>query len=298
MTSVDYAAQSAYSDPGRYVGLLDALPGGVRPLTAVVRNLVVHYRASGIDFPPERLAEVNLRWAEAMLKQDQQRFGVPLAEPRPEADRLVGCCRDFTLLTVAGLRQRGVPARSRVGFARYLSADFHYDHVIAEYWDGARWVFTDAQLDPARDWPFDTGDIPWLVGAKPARPPQLETAAQVWTAYRRGEIDEDLYGVGPGVPIGGAWFIRNYVLLELAHRQRDELLLWDVWGAMSLELDGDLELIDQIAALLLAADDGDAAAERELAARYAADPKLHPGDQVRSLSPVNGEPRTVDLRRG
>lgn len=297
MISADYTAHSAYTDPGRYGGLLEALPAEIRPLTTVVRNLVVHYRASGIDFPPERLAEIDLRWVEAMLERDQQRFGAPLGEPRPEADRLAGCCRDFTLLTVAALRQRGVPARSRIGFANYLGADFHRDHVIAEYWDGVRWVFVDAQLDPAGDWPFDTCDVPWLVGAKPVRPPQLETAAQVWTAFRRGELDENLYGVAPGMPIGGAWFIRNYVLMELAHRQRDELLLWDGWGVMGRQLDGDLGLIDEIAALLLAADEGDVAAERELAARYAADPDLHPGDQIESVSPAEAGPRTVDLRR-
>jgi hypothetical protein len=290
----DYAAHSAYSDPGRYAGLLDALPADIRPLTDAVRNLVVHYRASGIEFAPERLAEVNLRWVEAMLARDQERSGTPLDAPRRAEDRLVGCCRDFTLLTVAALRQRGVRARSRVGFAGYLAPDFHYDHVITEFWDGARWVFADAQLGPEHDWPFDPSDIPRLVGAKPARAPHLETAAQVWTAFRRGEIDEASYGVAPGDDAGGGWFIRNYVLMELGHRMGDELLLWDGWGAMSDTLDGDLDMVDAIAALLLAADDGDESAERELIARYAADPDLHPGDSVMSFSPVSG-PHQVDL---
>ena len=291
-----YATHSAYTDPGPYGQLLDALPDGTRSLTDAVRNVVVHYRASGIDFPPDRLEEVNLRWADAMLARDQQRTGTPLDTPRPAEERLVGCCRDFTLLTVAGLRQRGIPARSRVGFAGYLAEDHHYDHVIAEYWDGDRWVFADAQLDPAQDWPFDPGDIPHLVGAKPEQRPHLETAAQVWTAFRRGEIDESSYGVAPGHDACGGWFIRNHVVMELAHRMRTEMLLWDGWGPMSETLDGDLERIDRIAALLLAADAGDEAAERELTARFDSEPDLRPGASIMSFSPVSG-PQQVDLTR-
>jgi hypothetical protein len=84
------------------------------------------------------------------------------------------------------------------------------------------------------------------------------------------------------------------VLLELAHRQRDELLLWDTWGAMSLELDGELALVDDIAALLIAADGGSRAAERELTERYRTDPRLRPGATVLSYSPT-GVQATVDL---
>jgi Transglutaminase-like superfamily len=296
-TAVDLATHSPYTGPGRFGAVLDVLPPEIRPLTDAVRNVVVHYRASGIDFPAERLAEVNLRWADSMLERDQERFGVPLAEPRPEADRLVGCCRDFTLLTVAALRQHGVAARSRIGFASYLGDGWHYDHVIAEYRDGDQWRFADAQLDPGRDWPFDPSDLPRLVGADPASAPRFETAAQVWLAFRRGDLDGERYGVAPGLPFRGGWFIRNYVIQELAHRHKDELLLWDGWGAMSDNLDGDLAKIDAIAALLLAADDGDEAAERELSTRYAADPDLRPGAKIDCRSPV-GAPFTVDLNRG
>jgi hypothetical protein len=299
MTSLaDYARHSPYSDPGAHAPLLDALPTDVRELTAVVRNVVVHFRAAGITFTGDRLAEIDSRWLDRILATDQGRFPVPLGEPRPEEQRVVGCCRDFTLLTVAALRHRGVPARSRVGFATYFGADWRHDHVIAEYWDGRRWVFVDAQPEPGPQWPaFDTCDMPYLVGAKPPAPPVFETAAQAWTAYRRGEIDADRYGVDPAMPFKGPRFVRDEVLIELAHRQRDELLLWDVWGDLSADMDaglGDVGLVDEVAGLLLAADEGDEAAERELARRYAADPRLHPGATVECFSPT-GRPAVVDL---
>jgi hypothetical protein len=296
MTALDaYAAQSPYSDPGRHAALLGDLPTDVRALAAVVRNVIVHYRASGIAFPPERLAEVDSRWVERILDVDQSRHPAPLAAPREEAARVAGCCRDHTLLTVAALRHRGVPARSRVGFAHYFAPGFRFDHVIVEWWDGRRWVWLDSELEAGPQWSFDPADVPRTVGATPAAAPVFETAAQAWAAYRRGDTDLTSYGVHPDVPIGGPWFVRNYVLLEVAHRLRDELLLWDGWGAMGVDLVDDLDLVDEVAALLIAADDGSEVAERELAERYAADPRLHPPATLVSHSP-SGRTTRVDLR--
>jgi Transglutaminase-like superfamily len=279
---MDWTRQTRFSDPGRHHDLLTALPDDVAAINAAVRNLTVHYRASGIDFPPDRLAEIDTRWVSRMLDLDQERFaGVPLDAPRPEAERLVGCCRDAALLTVSALRARGVPARTRIGFAGYLASDYHVDHVIAEYHDGSRWVGTDPDVGLA------------VVERGPAG---LHTAAQSWRAMRRGEIDPATYGTGPGQEIGGPWMILHYLMLELAHRMGDELLLWDIfgqgipfadreWSELPVELPEDLTHLDEIADLLLAADAGDEAAERKLEARYTEDPRLHPGPAVRCVSP-------------
>ncbi len=267
---MNYTRQTRFSDPGRHAALFDPLPTDVAGVGAVVRNIFVHYRASGIDFPPGRLAEIDSRWVERMLDADRSRSDAPLAEPRAESDRVVGCCRDATLLSCAMLRAKGVPARSRVGFADYLEADFHVDHVITEVHDGTRWIATDTQLDLAEV----------RLG-----PGGLWTAAQAWTAYRRDEVDPETFGVGGQVPVRGAWMLRNYVIYELAHRRGDELLLWDLWGAVRLELGDDLAVIDEVAALLLAADAGDAAAEQRLARLYDQDRRLRPAGRVTCMSP-------------
>ncbi|MFC7276105.1 transglutaminase-like domain-containing protein [Paractinoplanes rhizophilus] len=277
-----YSRQTRYSDPRAHAALFDPLPADPAGIGEVIRNLVVHYRASGIDFPPDRLAEIDSRWADRLLDADRRRFDTPLAEPRAPEQRIVGCCRDFALLTVSALRHQGIPARSRIGFADYLGPDWHYDHVVAEYWDGARWVATDTQIDIA--------DLRLGPGG-------LRTAAQVWSGFRRGEIDLETFGVDPGADhLRGGWFARNYVIGELAHRLGDELLLWDLWGDMSEELPDDLSLIDELAELLQAADAGDRAAERKLADHYAGDPRLHPGTHVTCASPT-GATFTADLRR-
>jgi hypothetical protein len=287
---MDYVRQSRFTDPGRHHERLAALPRDPAGIGAIVRNLTVHYRASGIDFPPDRLADIDTRWVSRMLDLDHERFdGAPLDVPRPAERRVVGCCRDSALLTVAALRAHGIPARSRVGFAGYLAADYHVDHVIAEYHDGTRWIAADTGVDPETDWPVDLADVP-------LSPAGLHTAAQTWQAMRRGEIDPSTYGVGPGAPIGGPWMILQYLTLELAHRMGDELLLWDIFGAgipyadrewseLPAELPADLAYLDEIADLLLTADSGDTTADRKLATHYADDARLHPGPTVLCISP-------------
>ena len=283
-----YAVHSPYSDPGRYAGLLQALPGTAVDLCAAARNVIAHYRAEVPDLPEERHSEIDSRWLEVILSIDQERHGTPLTAPRASAERVAGCCRDHTLFVVGGLREHGVPARSRVGFARYFTPGYHHDHVIVEYRDGGRWRRTDPELAPGRA-DFDPGDI----GAGPDAP--FQTAAEVWRGYRAGELDPETYGVFPGSEFGGPEFIRSYVSFEVANRCADELLLWDDWGATAGG--GGEEMIDRLAELLVRADAGDSGAEEELYAWYRADDRLHPGDSVTQKSPYGSPPIAVSLRR-
>ena len=103
---------------------------------------------------------------------------VPIVSARPLTDRMVGVCRHFATLHVALLRQPGVPARSRVGFARYFG-DGWVDHWITEWWDGAKWVRSDPQV----------GEFPAHVhqlSLDPANQPPGEflDAAEAWQRCR------------------------------------------------------------------------------------------------------------------
>jgi transglutaminase superfamily protein len=286
--SSTHAVHSPYSDPGRHAELLRALPGTAAAISAAARNVIAHYRAELPDLPEERQHEVDSRWLEVILSVDQERHGTPLTAARPLADRVAGCCRDHTLFVVGGLREHGVPARSRVGFAGYFTPGYHHDHVIVEYLDGNRWRRIDPELTPGRS-DFDPEDM----AAGPDAP--FQTAAEVWQGYRAGELDPETYGVFPGAPFAGPDFIRGYVIFQVAHRFGDELLLWDEWGATLGS--GHEALVDRVADLLVRADAGDSDAEEELYAWYRADDRLHPGDSVIQNSPYGGPPRSVSLRR-
>jgi hypothetical protein len=140
------------------------------------------------------------------------------------------------------------------------------------------------------------------IGPESVDGPGFVTAAQVWTAHRRGDLDADTFGVDPEVPVlRGPRFVFDEVILEVAHRFGDELLLWDSWGRMappgSPVSDEDAWWLDGVAALLLDADAGDLDAERRLLDMYRADDGLHPGPTVLQASPYGGEPVPVVLQR-
>jgi hypothetical protein len=289
---MDYTAQTRFSDPGVHAELFDALPDDIAGIAAVVRNLLIHYRGGGIEFTGERLAEIDNRWVSAILATDQKRNGTALAEPREPIDRVVGCCRDYTLTFVSVLRHKGIPARSRIGFGNYFAEGFNHDHVVAEYWNGDRWVMIDSQMDPSEPrFTFDVADMP-------AGP--FKSAAEVWLGYRSGELDGNLYGADPdpdaALKLYGGWFIRNYVHYQLAHLNGDELLLWDNWGAMSDRLDGaDVDLTDRIARLMVASDNGDETATKEVDELYRTDPALTFAGRSFITSPTGAPFAWVDV---
>ena len=70
---VDHAKHTPYSDPGAFDALVMALPTEPAELSAVARNVIVHYRASGHELPEEFREEVNSRWVEQILAADQGR---------------------------------------------------------------------------------------------------------------------------------------------------------------------------------------------------------------------------------
>ncbi len=281
-----WVEHTPYSNPGRHRPLLAELDADPSSVCAAARNVVGHYRAELTELPDDRRDEVNSRWLERILDVDQSRHPQPLTVPRPRDDRVAGCCRDHTLFAVGALREHGVPARSRIGFAGYFTPGFHHDHVVVEHWAGGRWVRTDPELPDGDGLGFDARDTPTGPGAP------FETAAEVWRAVRAGHVDADAYGVLPGSPLRGVEFVARYVVYEVAHRFGDELLLWDDWDGVDDPDDG---WRDRLAALLAAADAGAAGAEEELARLHAEDPRLHPGPTVVQYSPFGDPPRSVSL---
>ncbi|MEM9607939.1 MAG: transglutaminase-like domain-containing protein [Actinomycetota bacterium] len=293
---IDHSEHSPYSDPGRHRERLGEVPVDPAGLSAVARNLIVHYRASGEDLPAATRPDVHLRWLEASLSVDQQRHGLPLAAPRPVTERLQGCCRDHSLFCVGVLREAGVPARCRVGFAGYFLDGWHHDHVIVEAWLGGRW----RRFDPEVEDRFPNLPDPLDIELGPATASGFVSAAAAWAAHRRGEIEAATFGVAPEVPLFfGPRFLFGEVIIELAHRFGDELLLWDSWGKLDDEwgpvADDDASWLDEIADALLRADAGDAIAEAALHDRYLGDPALRPGSIIRRYSPFDEDPEIVEL---
>ncbi len=226
-----YLASAPMTDAGAHAALLDSLPNEVGALAEAVQGLLLHrYWAGtyGVALPESRGGESHLRalgpMLDCLLAQDTD----PLTAARPAERRLVGVCRHFTLLFVALLRVKGIPARSRCGFANYFTSGMYEDHWVGEYWDSGtgRWILADAQLDAlqrrALDIDFDPLDVPrdrFLVGG------------DAWAQCRAGVADPALFGIPP-VTERGLWFIAGDLIRDVAALNKMELLPWDVWGAM------------------------------------------------------------------
>jgi Transglutaminase-like superfamily len=285
-----YASHGRITDPGPQAATFAGLPANIRALTRVVQGLIFHYFADEAIFgwrpPKDRLSEIDTRQVSAMLARLTALDSRPLTEARPPERRLIGCCRDFTVLLCAMARHHGIPVRARVGFARYFVPDFHVDHEIVEWWDSGehRWRLVDAQISEQhvahyriRFDPFDVPRDQFIVGGR------------AWQLCRTGAADPQTFGLDPDRPEPrGISFVRGHVIQDLAALNKKELLLWDVWGLMQAALDAGLALVDEVAERTQAAD-GFADVRRLYAT-----PGLAVPERVRSLSPAAG-PREVAL---
>lgn len=272
MPTFDYFSQQGrISDPGIHESLYDGLPTSIEDLVKLVPGVTIHVfwtERYGFKPAPDRMAEVQLRWMEKRLARTLELDPRPLREARAFEKKLIGNCRDHSVLLVSILRHQGVPARARCGFAAYFMPDHFEDHWVVEYWNQEqnRWVLVDAQLDELqRDVlkiDFDVLDVPrdqFIVGGR------------AWQMCRRGEHDADKFGI---FDMHGLGFVRGNLVRDVASLNRMELLPWDCWGVIlneSLDDPGDLAALDE-AAYLSAGDVPDFEAIRT---RYESDPRFH-----------------------
>jgi Transglutaminase-like superfamily len=293
-----YARQSRVTEPGRFADGVREIPGSLAAMRSAARQLVFHYRAGG-DYAangiaPYRITEIDTRYAEDMLARIFELSELPLTAQRAPSQRLVGCCRDFTVLFLAIARAHGVPARARVGFATYFVPGYYIDHVVAEVWDSARlrWRLVDAEL--AEDH-LDPGDGT-RVDPEDLRPSQFVTGPAAWLACRSGRADPARHVVDPGLdlPATRGWpFVRHNLIHDLAALTRHEMVLWDNWGWTEPAADpdaGQLAVLDQLATIT----SRDVAVE-EIEQLYARAGLRVPA-QVTSYSPAHDTPLLVTMR--
>ncbi len=268
-----YAAPGLMTDPGEYGPLFAGLPRDVGGLCWVVQGLMVHIfwaERYGLKLDGERQKEVQIRPVDAKLARIVELDAGPLTVERPLERRLVGNCRDFSVMLCAMLRHQGVPARARCGFGTYFLPNHYEDHWVCEYWSASekRWRMVDPQLDSLQrevlGIDFDTCDMP--AG-------RFVTGGEAWRRCRRGEADPESFGI---LDMKGLWFVCGDLLRDFMALNKVEILPWDPWGLMFGPGDAltaeDAELLDEIAALTVAGDE----AFPRLRALAETEPRLQP----------------------
>ena len=281
-----YTQPGPLSDAGVHREALLAVPSDIPSMLAVVQGILVHQDFGdvyGFAMPEERRDTAHFRATEPILGRLLDEDPRPLTEARTPERRIACTCRTFSLVAVAAMRTHGIPARARCGFGNYFGPDWHFDHWVAEYWNGERWILADAQIDPVQvvhfNVAFDPADVPrdrFIVGG------------QAWIAYRGGNLDPDKCGLTiPGEQ--GAWWIAANLIRDVAALSNMELLPWDLWGAMPEPED---EIDDALTALFddLAAVTADPDTAAEVRSRYEADERLRVPEQVRNAVRQATEP--------
>ena len=131
----------------------------------------------------------------------------PLAEPRHWSQLAVGECFHSAILYCALLRNAGLSARARCGFASYLIPDRWTCHWIVERWD-QRWILDDPDaslrdLDPAT----------------------FRSGVDAWQRCRSHE-DPSLYGL----PNSTGWpELQGSVVCDVAALAKDEHFSYTHW---------------------------------------------------------------------
>jgi hypothetical protein len=241
----------AYDTPGVLTTidaeLLDpnALPSDVVGICRVAQSLVIPPDlATAVGIPEERNDERSIRPANALVALLTALDPTPLVEPRPPQHRVVGTCRDFTVLSCAFLRHRGIPARARCGFATYFEQDKFVDHWVVEYWTPSppRWVRIDSEIL----------GFPFVSTPDDLQPGEFLSGGEAWTRCRETDVDPMRFGVVGAPHAWGIAEVRGNAIRDLAALNKVEMLPWDEWGRMEASYKGETgpefdALIDAVA---------------------------------------------------
>ena len=263
-----YGTPNEVTDLGAHKEFTDWLTDDVSAVFRVVQGLLIHdawMPAYGAKFNNEQRYDFETIRMDALLEKALELSSLNLSIPRPPGKRVIGCCREFATLMTAILRAKGIPARSRCGFAAYFDDSSKWeDHWVCEYWreDESRWVLADPQMDPFQQSTLALGFSPLDIPRS-----QFMIGGEAWSACRSGKLNSEDFGIGddPGnynLPsLYGLWFVRGNLLRDFASLNKVETvpllirlwrkLSWDSWrlvGSTDDELSpSDLDLLDRIA---------------------------------------------------
>lgn len=193
-----YLQVGTYSNPGCYIDFLKSLPDNVPELGNLICHQVIHrvtLKNGNTDANADmkygdmnafswhrlRCDDGTLLTAPAMIAELLRLDSRGFIPNRAVENKIVVTCRYVSVLMSAILKVKGIPARSRSGFAPYCFPGVSNDHWINQYWDTNenRWISFDAD-GFYNDLEFNQFDIP---------DENFNWAAETWLGIRSGKID-------------------------------------------------------------------------------------------------------------
>ena len=179
-----YTEHSERTNPGKHAFLYDNLPETMDELCSLIKKQLIHPVELGDlknKLPKERHYEDHKypnieKVLEGLMKYDERGFTF---KRKPE-DRLIIACYHHCLLLASILREREIPVRIRVGFARYFEKKYkvRFGHAICEVWDTEqeKWIW----VDPDRKYvDFDRQ--------------KFELPHKTWKNLRKNKLKTEMY---------------------------------------------------------------------------------------------------------
>jgi len=264
-----YSVAGKFTDLSKHTKQLNMIADNPECICQIVQGLLVHdswAEAYGIKFQSEENDSSGIINMSDLLDKIIRLDPRTLTIARMPENRAVACCREFANLACAMLIAKGIPARSRCGFARYFSPDFLCDHWVVEYWNGKRWIMNDPQIDPMQlstlpKWGIDVG-ISSNLNVHDLTDDNFYVGSKAWKLCRKGELDPMKCGI---LDITGLWFVRGQLLRDFAALNKRPPVVhlartlhgldWKSWKLMSMNDDelseSEFSLLDYIADLML-----------------------------------------------
>ncbi|MGN0929401.1 MAG: transglutaminase-like domain-containing protein [Alphaproteobacteria bacterium] len=162
-----------------------------------------------------------------------------LEEKLKKQTLVAGKCREYTLLSVAVMRAKGIPARSRCGFATYFDAGIYEDHWVVEYWDNG-WKMADAQK---KRYNLTIGEF--------------INGAIAWQLVRKYNFNPSLFGFTGSDCSLGFHYVVGQLIRDVSGLLKDELEYSELSKIMFDDYklnDKELALFDSVSELVLAED--------------------------------------------
>ena len=194
-----YLMTSVYTYAGNYENYFKNLPDDISELCKLVCSQVIHrvtlkegntnanlslLYGDMTKFPWYRIRceDDILQTAAAMTAELFRLDNNGFIPERQVENKIVVTCRYVSVLMSAILKAKGIPCRSRSGFAPYFKDGFSLDHWINQYWDfrQLKWVTFDADFFGDDSIGFSQYDIP---------SDRFDWAADTWLKIRENQTD-------------------------------------------------------------------------------------------------------------